>query len=112
VNVYAQEAALPTGLLSRTTDVNKDGKPDITYYKDGEYIGKIEADTNYDGKPDIVVHAENGKFVSAEVDTDFDGKPDKNFSDTKAFNEWLNANNPDFSKQLNSRDWDATLLRF
>lgn len=111
-NVYAQTPCASKGPVTRSTDVNKDGKPDITYHKDGEYVGKIEADTNYDGKADITVHAKNGKFVSAEADTDYDGKPDKKFSDLKAFNEWLNANNEEFYKQLNSRDWDVALLKF
>jgi hypothetical protein len=112
VNVYAQGVSAPIGPVTRTADVNKDGKSDIIYHKDGEHVGKIEADTNYDGKPDITVHAKNGKFVSAEADTNYDGKPDKKFSDLKEFNEWLNANNPDFYNQLNSRDWDVALLKF
>ncbi len=111
-NIYAQEAGLVNSQEIRTVDVNRDGKPDIKYYKDGEYVGKIEIDTNYDGKPDITVRTKNGKFASAEVDVDYDGKPDKKFSDLKAFNEWLNANNKDFYKQLNSRDWDVNLLKF
>ena len=88
------------------------GGPDIIYYRDGKYVGKVEMDTNYDGKPDIVVHVKNGKFVSAEADTNYDGKPDKKFSDLKSFNQWLNSTNPDFYKQLNSRDWDLSLIKF
>jgi len=112
VKAYAQEVALPKEALTRTADVNKDGSPDIIYHRDGKYVAKIEADSNYDGKPDIVVHAKDGKFASAEVDSNYDGKPDRKFSDLKAFNQWLNANNQDFYKQLNSRDWDLKLLEF
>ena len=87
-NVYAELLPVPQEPVTKTVDLNKDGKPDIIYYRDGKYVGKVEMDTNYDGKPD------------------------KKFSDLKSFNQWLNSTNPDFYKQLNSRDWDLSLIKF
>ena len=78
---YAQVAPNAIPMVTRTVDLNKDGKPDITYYGEGKNIQKIEADTNYDGKSDVTVNLEDGKFVSAEVDTDYDGKVDKKYTD-------------------------------
>lgn len=97
---------------TKTADVNKDGKPDVTYYSDGKYAAKIEADTNFDGKPDVVVHTKDGKFESAEADTNYDGKPDKKFTDAKAFNKWLNDSHSDFNDKLNRSDWDFAMIRF
>ncbi|MDD5165899.1 MAG: hypothetical protein PHQ57_00710 [Candidatus Omnitrophica bacterium] len=104
--------AIPAKGEIKTFDVNKDGNPDVTYYTDGKYVTKAEADTNYDGKPDVVVYTKDGKFESAEVDTNYDGKTEKKFSDVKAFNEWLNENSPDFNDHLNRPDWDIALLKF
>jgi hypothetical protein len=95
-----------------TVDVDKDGDPDVTYYHDGKYISKAEADTNEDGKSDITVYAEGGKFKSAEVDTDYDGKPDQKFSDTAAFNKWLNQNNPQYKDSLGWSDWTYSPYKF
>ncbi len=116
-NIYLGYSQVPVTPVSqkpeiKTVDVNKDGKPDVTYYSDGKYVSKIEADTNYDGKPDVTVHLKNGKFQSAEVDTNYDGKPDKKFSDVAEFNKWLNENKPDFKDQLNRPDWQFDLLKF
>ncbi|MFA5114809.1 MAG: hypothetical protein WC469_01925 [Candidatus Omnitrophota bacterium] len=98
--------------VAGTSDVNKDGKPDVTYYKDGEYISKIEADTNYDGKPDVTVHIKGGKFESAEVDEDYNGTVDERFNDVKDFNKWLNSHHPDFNNKLNKPDWRVNLANF
>ncbi len=97
---------------TKTVDVNKDGKLDVTYYGDGEHVSKVEADTNYDGKPDVVVHLKDGEFQSAEADTDHNGTMDKKFSDVKEFNAWLNENNPEFEENLNRPDWEWKLLKF
>jgi len=97
---------------TRTVDVDKDGDPDVTYYHDGKYVSKAEADTNEDGKPDITVYAQDGKFKSAEVDTDYDGKPDQKFSDTAAFNKWLNQNNPEYKDSLGWSDWTYSPYKF
>jgi len=96
----------------KTTDINQDGKPDVRYYRDGKYVGKVEVDTNYDGKPDVVIVTKDGKFVSAEVDTDFDGKPDKKFSDVAAYNRWLKTLPPDFQNKLDRADWQWDLMTF
>ena len=111
-NLYAQEVPNSPQAQTKVSDVNGDGKADVTYHKDGEFIGKLEMDTNYDGRTDVVVNAKDGKFVSAQADTNHDGAMDKEFSDSKSFNEWLNANHNDFYEQSNSRDWDLTLMRF
>ncbi|MFZ5800733.1 MAG: hypothetical protein ACOY3D_05085 [Candidatus Omnitrophota bacterium] len=92
-----------------TKDINNDGTVDVTYYHDGKYINKAEADTNYDGKPDVTVYAEEGKFKSAEADTDHDGEPDKQFSDAKAFNDWVNQHKPEFKGALGWSDWTYTV---
>jgi len=97
---------------TKTVDVNKDGKPDVTYYSDGKYIAKAEADTNYDGKPDVVVYTKDGKFASAEADTNYDGKIDKKFNDAKQFSKWLKEKHPDFYDQLNRANWEFGLLKF
>ncbi len=89
----------------RTIDVNKDGKPDVTYEKREEFATKVSADTNYDGNPDVVVYVENGKFDSAEVDTDYDGKVDKKFTDQAQFKQWVNNNRPDFNDSLGWEEW-------
>ena len=102
----------PKEAAAKTYDVNKDGKPDVTYYSDGKYITKVEADTNRDGKPDVTVHTKDGKFESAEVDTNYDGKTEKKFSDANAFNKWLNENHPDFNDKLNRADWQFDLNKF
>lgn len=104
VNIPPQE--------TKTVDVNKDGIPDVTYYRDGEYVSKVEADTNYDGSPDVVVYTKDGKFLSAEADVDYDGKADKKFKDVNEFNQWVNENNPDFQEQLNRPDWKFDLMKF
>jgi len=110
-SVYSEDTACkPT--QTKTVDVNKDGKPDVTYYHDGTNITKAEADTNYDGKPDVTVYAEDGKFKSAEADTDYDGKTDKTFSDTAEFNKWLNENRPDYKDHLGWEEWKVGLIKF
>jgi len=96
-----------------TTDVNKDGKADVTYYQEGKNITKIEADTNYDSKPDVTINTENGKFKSAEADTDYNGTIDKKFSNAKDFNAWLNKDKPEFVNTLGfSDDGTYTAVRF
>ena len=109
---YSQTAPVIASAQTKTVDVNKDGKADVTYYHDGVNITKAEADTNYDGKPDVTVYVENGKFKSAEVDTDYDGKPDNKFSDTAEFNKWLNENQPDFKDSLGWQEWKVSMMRF
>jgi hypothetical protein len=96
---------------AKNVDVNKDGKPDVTYYKSGERFAKIEADTNYDGKPDVVVYVEDGKFKSAEVDSDYNGKTDKKFSDPTQFKKWVNENRPDFNDSLGWDDYSRTISK-
>jgi len=97
--------------VTKTVDINKDGKPDVTYYSDGKYIARAEADTNYDGKPDVVVYAENGKFKSAEVETNYDGKPDKKFDNSAQFKKWVNENHPDFNDSLGWDDYSRTISK-
>lgn len=115
INIYAaysQDTSCPADAAAKTYDVNNDGSPDVSYYSDGKYVTKAEADTNYDGKPDVIVHTKDGKFYSAEVDTDYDGKVDKKFNDVSAFNQWLNENKSDFNDTLNRPDWQFDLARF
>lgn len=95
-------------LETKTVDVNKDGKPDVTYEQVEEFATKVEADTNYDGRPDVVVYVENGEFDSAEVDTDYDGKTDKQFNDQTQFKKWVNENRPAFNDSLGWDDWSRT----
>lgn len=109
---YAQATSASQILQTKTIDLNNDGNPDVTYYHDGKYVAKAEADTNYDGKPDVTVYTKDGKFESAEADTDYDGTPDKKFSDVAEFNEWLNKNDPDFEKYLNQPDWEVAMFKF
>ena len=109
---YSQLAMAPAQMEIRTVDVNKDGKPDVFYYRDGKYIGKIEADTNYDGKPDIVIKTKDGKFDSAQVDTDYDGKMDKTFTNQDEFKRWVNAHKPEFKDKICLDDWQFALLKF
>lgn len=91
-----------------TCDVNRDGKPDVTYYSEGEYISKVEADTNYDGKTDVIVNIKDGKFHSAEADTDHNGTVDEKFTSRSSFVNWLNADSPEFKDKLDKTDWRAT----
>lgn len=116
---YSQEVKLPNAVAAnsftpkiKTLDVNKDMKPDVTYYGDGSFVNKVEADTNYDGRHDVLINVKDGKFDSAEVDFNYDGKPDKKFIDQQAFNEWLNQNRPDFKDALDKADWRFDLLKF
>jgi hypothetical protein len=95
-------------LETKAVDVNKDGKPDVTYYQHEGFATKVDADTNYDGKPDVTVYVENGKFDSAEADTDYDGKVDKQFNDQSQFKQWVNENRPDFNDSLGWDDWSRT----
>jgi len=97
---YAEVAPVSMPPAIRTVDVNKDGKPDVTYYSNGKNVTKIEADTNYDGKPDVKVNLKDGKFESAEVDTNYDGKVEKRYYDSGSFSEWLNKNHPEFHDAL------------
>lgn len=97
---------------TKSFDVNNDGSPDVTYFGDGQYVAKVEADTNYDGRPDVVIRTKDGKFESAEIDTDYDGKTDKKISSASEFNKWVNENNPDFSDTLNKSIWPVDLIRF
>jgi len=101
-----------TVAVAKAIDKNKDGKPDVIYYTDGENVTKVEADTNYDGKTDVTVHVKNGKFDSAESDADYNGTPETKFTDTAGFNAWLNANHPDFNKELVKQDWRVKALEF
>lgn len=109
---YSQVPSTAPVIQTKTVDVNKDGKPDVTYYHDGKNITKAEADTNFDGEPDVTVYAENGKFKSAEVDTNYDGKPDKKFTDVAKFNKWLNKDNPKFKDSLGWSDWSYGMINF
>ena len=109
-NIYSGYSQL--NQQTKAVDVNKDGKPDVTYHSDGKYVSKIEADTNYDGKPDVIVNLENGKFKSAQADTDYDGKVDKKFGNAKEFDKWLNEKHPDFKDKLSRTDWQFNLLNF
>ena len=112
---YSQAAtAASKKVKTKSVDVNKDGKPDVTYYStsDGKYVSKAEADTNYDGRPDVIVHTKDGKFASAEADTDYDGKMDKKFTNESQFKKWVNEDRPGFNDQLNRANWDFALLRF
>lgn len=94
-------------------DVNKDGKPDVTYTMEGTSVAKVEADTNYDGKADVAVQIKDGQFVSAEADTDHNGTMDRQFNDQAEFVKWLNQNSPEFEKYLNQKDWnDPAVFRF
>ena len=112
-SAYPQAVTAATKKVqTKTADVNKDGRPDVTYYSDGKYANKIEADTNYDGKPDMIVHTKDGKFESAEADTDYNGTMDKKFSDVKEFNKWLNEKHPDFKDKLNRADWRFDAIKF
>lgn len=105
--VYAQETA-----QIKTVDVNNDGAPDVTYYSDGAYVSKIEADTNYDGTPDVTVNLKDGKFESAEADTDYNGSVDKKFNNASEFSSWVNENHPDFNDKLNKANFQFDLLKF
>jgi len=116
---YSQEVKLPSAITvnpsvaqTKTLDINKDGVPDVIYYRDGGFIDKVEADTNYDGRHDVLVNVKDGKFESAEVDFDYDGKPDKKFTDQEAFKKWLNENRPDFKDALDKADWRFDLMKF
>ncbi|MCX5681375.1 MAG: hypothetical protein NT079_03740 [Candidatus Omnitrophica bacterium] len=98
---HAMNSAPDKATKAKTVDVNKDGKPDVTYYsEDGKNVTKIEADTNYDGKTDVVVHANDGKFQSAQIDTDKNGSLDKEITDAAQFKAWVNENRPDFKESL------------
>jgi len=97
---------------TKTLDINNDGKTDITYHHDGEYVTKAVADTNFDGSDDVTVHIKDGEFHSAEVDTDHDGTTDRQFSDVAEFNQWLDESNPQFSDNLGCPDWRVTFLKF
>jgi len=105
----AQTAPIVTAPAPRTADVNKDGKPDITYHSDGKNVTKIEADTNLDGKPDVTVNLKDGKFESAEIDANQDGKVEKRYYDSNSFNEWINDNHPEFHDDLYFADGILTL---
>jgi len=110
--VYSQVPVASANMQTKEVDVDKDGDSDVTYYHDGKNVNRAEADTNEDGRSDITVHAEDGKFKSAEVDTDYDGKTDKTFSDTAAFNRWLNEHNPEYKNYLGWSDWTYQLHKF
>ena len=107
---YCEDKPMPGTV--RTSDVNKDGKPDITYHVDGENITKIEADTNYDGKPDVIIKTKDGKFASAEADTDYNGTMDRKFTNDKDFIKWVNDTNPVFKDHLDQGLWKADLIKF
>jgi hypothetical protein len=109
---YSQVTAASQKLETKQVDVNKDGKPDVTYYHDDKEIKKVEADTNFDGKPDVTIHTKDGKFESAEADTDYDGKADKKFNNDKEFKEWLNRDNQAFKDSLGWSDWSLGKIKF
>jgi len=97
---------------TKTLDTNNDGKTDITYHHDGEYVTKALADTNFDGSDDVTVHIKEGKFHSAEVDTDYDGTSDRQFNDVGEFNQWLNESRRQFSDDLGCPDWRVNYFKF
>jgi hypothetical protein len=98
--------------IIKTVDINNDGKPEVTYYCDGKYVTRAEADTNADCKPEIVVNLKDGKFKSAEAVTGKDGKTKTTFTDVKKFDDWLNETHPDFDRTLNRGDWSQESIRF
>jgi len=110
--VFMFSLASAEPVQTKAVDINNDGKADIIYHKDGEYVGKIEADTNNDGKADITVHLKDGKFEHAAIDTDYDGQTDKEFKDNQEFIKWANENNPDYVDRLNQADWKFDMLDF
>jgi len=109
---YSGVTSASKNVETKTTDVNNDGKPDVTYYGEEGLVTKVEADTNYDGKPDVVVTVKNGKFESAEADTDYNGSRETKFTDQASFNKWVNDTHPAFNDKLNKRDWQFNLLKF
>jgi hypothetical protein len=114
VLAFSQAASQEEKTQTKTCDVNKDGKPDVTYYSDseGKNVAKVEADTDYNGRPDVVVILKDGKFDSAEVDTNNDGKSERKFNDASEFNKWVNENRPDFNNALNRPNWRFGVLAF
>jgi len=114
-SAYSQVAPVASAskqIETKRVDVDNDGKPDMTYYGDGKHVMKIIADTNYDGKPDVMVYNKDGKFESAQVDTDYNGTLETKFSDTVAFNKWLNAKHPNLKDKLNKTEWQFDLTEF
>jgi len=109
---YCEDGPASNKKVAKTVDVNKDGKPDVTYYSEGENVTEVDADTNYDGKPDIIVHVKDGKFKSAEADTDYNGTMETKFTDAGGFNKWINANHPEFAKELVKQDWRIKVKQF
>lgn len=109
VNVFLAYAMAPApnkAAQTKTADVNKDGKPDVTYHSnDGKNVTKIEADTNYDGKTDVVVNVKDGNFQSAQIDTDHNGSMDKQVNDASQFKEWVNTNRPEFKQTIGRSQW-------
>ena len=109
---YGEDIPVTKTQEIKTYDVNKDNKPDVTYFKDGENISMAEADTNNDGKPDVIIYLKDGKFDSADVDTDYNGTFEKKFTDVSEFNKWLNDKHSDFNEHLNRANWQFALLNF
>jgi len=60
-------------------DLNGDGRPDVNNYHDQSSAGPLvrrESDLNLDGKMDISSWYENGQLVREDMDGDFDGSID------------------------------------
>ena len=109
LNVFLACAAAPApdkAAQTKTADVNKDGKPDVTYHSnDGKNVTKIEADTNYDGKTDVIVNTKDGNFQSAQIDTDNNGSMDTEINDAAQFKQWINTNRPEFKETIGRSSW-------
>lgn len=66
-------------LRKEAIDLNNDKQPDIfNYYSldQRKRLVRKESDINFDGKVDVTSHYEDGKLIKEEIDADFDGKPD------------------------------------
>lgn len=66
-------------LKKEAIDLNNDKRPDIWNYSSTEGRSRLvrkESDLNFDGKVDVTSHFEAGQVVKEEVDADFDGKID------------------------------------
>lgn len=84
-----EDVAKARGLVVKTYDVNRDGRPDVyKFFKSTDdpqnpgnkldFLTRKELDINHDGRFDVVrTYDDKGQVVSEEVDLDFDGKVDE-----------------------------------
>ena len=76
IHASSKDANVLGPIIERRTDLNFDGRIDITQYYQDELIQREEIDLDFDGVIDMRSTYESGVILKSELDLGFDGKTD------------------------------------